>query len=94
MLASASMNAHTIDIWNLGTNAISLTIPWEGNRGGENIYYLCYNLADTRLAVGDSNGTISIYDTATGAKVHSLRGHGSPVWCLRMHTEEFDYVLK
>ena len=92
MLASGNID-HTIDIWDLGTNAISLTIPWEGNQGYY-IYCLCYNLADTRLAVGDSNGTISIYDTATGAKVHSLRGHARLVWCLRMHTEEFDYVLK
>ena len=92
MLASASIDG-TIDIWNLGTNAISLTIPWEGNRG-EHICCLCYNLADTRFAVGGRNGTISIYDTATGTKVHSLRGHASRVWCLRMHTEEFDYLMK
>ena len=92
MLAIVNID-DAIEIWDLDTNAISLTSPWEGNRG-EHTCCLCYNLADTRLAVGDSNGTISIYDTATGAKVHSLRGQGSSVRCLRMHTEEFDYVLK
>ena len=54
---------------------------------------VCYNQDDTQLVSGSWDGTIKIWDPATGAELHSI-SVGSPVYAVACSPEIYSYLLK